>query len=260
MKHPPGSNPRDRSRAGAQRGNPGWNCRQDRVFVWRQGKRLKAYSANWPHLGGPLDKGILAGGTIRCPWHHACFLLTLPPARRPTAAPAFDALLEYPVTLDTSCFSVKTPNGQTRRPVRQRDPSSETMAIVGGGAAGFAAADALRKRGWRGEIAVFSDEAEQPYDRATLLTRTISRAAFGDDRLPIARHSLADLGVDFEAESVQHIDPENKRLRLENGNERPYAKLLLATSPRSTTTGGSGRKPSACDGVALPSGLPTRSR
>ena len=200
---------------------------KDRVFVWRQGKRLKAYSANCPHLGGPLDKGILEAAAIRCPWHHACFDLATGEA---TAAPAFDALLEYPVTLDTSCFSVKTPNGQTRRPVRQRDPSSETMAIVGGGAAGFAAADALRKRGWRGEIAVFSDEAEQPYDR-TLLTKDYLEGAFGDDRLPIARHSLADLGVYFEAESVQHIDPENKRLRLENGNERPYAKLLLATAP-----------------------------
>ena len=102
------------------------------------------------------------------------------------------------------------------------------MAIVGGGAAGFAAANAIRKLGWRGEITVFSDEAEQPYDR-TLLTKDYLEGAFGDDRLPIARHSLADLGVDFEAESVQHIKPENKRLRLANGNERQYAKLLLAT-------------------------------
>ena len=121
---------------------------KDRVFVWRQGKRLKAYSANCPHLGGPLDKGILAGGTIRCPWHHACFDLATGEA---TAAPAFDALLEYPVTLDTSRFSVKTPNGQTRRPMRQRDPSSETMAIVGGGAAGLPPRTRFASGGWCGE-------------------------------------------------------------------------------------------------------------
>ena len=62
---------------------------KDRVFVCRSGSRLKAYSAQCPHLGGPLDKGIVTAGTIRCPWHHACFDLATGEA---TAAPAFDAL------------------------------------------------------------------------------------------------------------------------------------------------------------------------
>jgi NADPH-dependent 2,4-dienoyl-CoA reductase/sulfur reductase-like enzyme len=106
------------------------------------------------------------------------------------------------------------------------------MAIIGGGAAGFAAADAIRKLGWRGGLTIFSEEREQPYDR-TLLTKDYLEGSFGDDRLPIARHSLADLGVDFEAgASVQKIEPGNKRLRLANGDERPYEKLLLATALR----------------------------
>jgi hypothetical protein len=38
------------------------------------------------------------------------------------------------------------------------------------------------------------------------------------------------MAVDFEAgASVQKIEPGNKRLRLANGDERPYEKLLLAT-------------------------------
>ena len=32
-----------------------------RVFVWRTGSRLKAYGADCPHLGGPLNKGIVVG-------------------------------------------------------------------------------------------------------------------------------------------------------------------------------------------------------
>ena len=40
---------------------------EDRVFVWRNGNRLKAYNSDCPHLGGPLDKGIVVGATIRCP-------------------------------------------------------------------------------------------------------------------------------------------------------------------------------------------------
>ena len=103
------------------------------------------------------------------------------------------------------------------------------MAIIGGGAAGFAAADAIRKLGWQRGLTIFSEEREQPYDR-TLLTKDYLEGSFGDDRLTIAPHSLADLGVDFEGgASVQQIDTGNKRLRLANGEERPYEKLLLAT-------------------------------
>ena len=199
---------------------------EDHVFVWRNGNRLKAYSADCPHLGGPLNKGIVVGATIRCPWHHACFDLETAEA---TAAPAFDTLLEYPVSIDDKCFSVKPARAQTFRRVGGHEVSLGTMAIVGGGAAGFAAADAIRKLGWRGGVTIFSDEAEQPYDR-TLLTKDYLEGDFGDDRLPIARHSLIDLGVDFEGDArVKQIEPEHKRLRLANGNQRPYEKLLLAT-------------------------------
>ena len=198
---------------------------EDSVFVWRSGNRLKAYSATCPHLGAPLNKGIVIGATIRCPWHHACFDLATDEA---TAAPAFDALLEYPVTFDDNRFFVKPASAQTPRRIVQREASLGTMAIVGVGAAGFAAADAIRKIGCGG-VTIFSNEAEQPYDR-TLLTKDYLEGAFGDDRLPIARHSLVDLGVDFEGDaSVQQIEPEHKRLRLANGDERSYEKLLLAT-------------------------------
>ncbi|MGB7975439.1 MAG: Rieske 2Fe-2S domain-containing protein [Roseiarcus sp.] len=198
---------------------------EDRVFVWRDGHRLKAYSADCPHLGGPLDKGMAAGATIRCPWHNACFDLATGEA---TAAPAFDALLAYPIVFDDHRFSVKPAAAKAPRRKARRRASPDTMAIVGGGAAGFAAADAIRKLGWEGGVTVFSEEDEQPYDR-TLLTKDCLEGAFGDDRLPIARHSLGDLGVDFEVGRVQDIEPETKRLRLVNGDERAYAKLLLAT-------------------------------
>ena len=81
------------------------------------------------------------------------------------------------------------------------------MAIVGGGAAGFAAADAMRKLGWRGAISIFSEEKEDPYER-TLLTKD-SLGRLGDDRLPITRHSLTDLGVDLRvAQASNKSTPE----------------------------------------------------
>jgi apoptosis-inducing factor 3 len=54
-----------------------------------------------------------------------------------------------------------------------------------------------------GGVTDFSEECEQPYDR-TFLTKDYLEGVFGDDRLPIAPHSLANLGVDFEGDaSVQ---------------------------------------------------------
>ena len=102
----------------------------------------------------------------------------------------------------------------------QRDARLGTLAIVGGGAAGFAAAKQFASSAGAARYRFFRRKAEQPYDR-TLLTKDYLEGAFGDDQLPIARHSLADLGVDFEGgASVQQIDPRNNQLRLANGEVR----------------------------------------
>ena len=201
---------------------------KDLVFVWRAGDIIRVYGATCPHLGAPLNEGLIEGTSLRCPWHHACFDLLTGAA---TAAPAFDPLMHYPVDLQSGSFAVRpatTPSPPASPAVLAR-AEKDVMAIIGGGAAGFAAADTLRREGWRGGIAMFSDEAAAPYDR-TLLTKDYLDGNFGEDRLPIARHSLDALGVHFEGEAhVAGIDVENKRLKLANGGSRSYSKLLLAT-------------------------------
>ena len=74
------------------------------------------------------------------------------------------------------------------------------------------------------------------------LRRTISRALSGMTDCPLPGF-LVDLGVDFQGDaSVQQIEPEHKRLRLANGDERSYEKLLLATgaAPRRLDVPGRG--------------------
>ena len=82
---------------------------EDRVFVWRNGNRLKACSSDCPHLGRPLNKGIVIGASVRC--RGIVHVSTLLPAKA-TAAPAFDALLEYPVVLQDHRFSVQPASGR----------------------------------------------------------------------------------------------------------------------------------------------------
>ena len=51
----------------------GGHVGDENVLVTRSGGKLCALSAKCTHYGGPLDKGLVVGGTVRCPWHHARF-------------------------------------------------------------------------------------------------------------------------------------------------------------------------------------------
>src|SRR6266481_7212824 len=59
------------------------------ILVARRGDTYFAIGASCTHYGGPLAEGLMAGDTVRCPWHHARFSLRNGEA---IGAPAFNAL------------------------------------------------------------------------------------------------------------------------------------------------------------------------
>ena len=87
---------------------------------------------------------------MRCPWHHACFSLRTGEALR---APALSPI---------DCWSVEQRDGKIfvtgkradAKPAPRGKPAAhapERIVIVGGGAAGFAAAEMLRRQDYQGQ-------------------------------------------------------------------------------------------------------------
>jgi len=46
------------------------------VAVFRVGGKLYGLDARCTHVGGPLDKGPIAGSHVTCPWHRSVFDVT----------------------------------------------------------------------------------------------------------------------------------------------------------------------------------------
>src|SRR5439155_14558908 len=118
---------------------------------------------------GPLAEGLVTGEGIRCPWHHACFDLRTGEATR---APALSPVAVGKVELEGDRIFVREKREQPKPEVRPRMKGATDapgkIVIVGGGAAGFAAAEMLRRQEYRGSIVMLSHEAAAPVDRPNL--------------------------------------------------------------------------------------------
>src|ERR1700674_2278161 len=115
------------------------------VLLVRRGDALFAVGASCTHYHGPLVDGLVAGETVRCPWHHACFSLRTGEALR---APALDPIACWRVErVGDKAFvreKLAAPAPGARPPSISRGAPA-SVVIVGGGAAGLAAADMLRR-------------------------------------------------------------------------------------------------------------------
>ncbi|NID17229.1 FAD-dependent oxidoreductase [Luteibacter yeojuensis] len=187
---------------------------------------IVAMTATCSHYSGPLYAGLRVGDTIQCPWHHACFdLRTGRAAKAPALAPV-------------ACWRVEEVGGKvfvrekldTPSPSCPKSRSSRRMVIVGGGAAGFAAAQRLRTRGFDGEIVVLSADADAPYDRPNVSKDYLAGTA-EPEWMPLKDDAFyADLGIDVRLNtSVTAIDAKAHTVILGSGDSLAYDKLLIAT-------------------------------
>lgn len=201
---------------------------EEDVLLVQAGSEIFAIEPSCSHYHGPLAEGLVVGDTIRCPWHHACFSLR---TGEPTRPPALNALAVWDVTRDRDTIIVQRKR-ETPKPSRahRSAPTPEKFVIVGGGAAGFAAAEMLRREGFAGAITMLSSDGAMPVDRPNLSKDYLAGNA-PEDWLPLRGEDYYhDAGIDLRLNTnVSAIDPKSRSVTLGNGDKLPFDRLLLAT-------------------------------
>jgi len=197
---------------------------EDALLV-RRGGDVFAVGAHCTHYHGPLGEGLVVDDTLRCPWHHACFSLRTGEALR---APALDPI---------SCWRTEQVGDKVfvREKLapftpRRAKNAPNSVVIVGGGAAGLAAADMLRREGYDGPLTIVSADDSPPVDRPNLSKDYLAGTA-QEDWVPLRspdyyRERKIDLLLNSR---VSSIDTQKKQALLESGRAVEFGALLLAT-------------------------------
>ena len=188
------------------------------VILVRRGDELFAVGAYCTHYHGPLADGLIVGDTVRCPWHHACFSLRTGEALR---APALDPIACWRVERvgDTVFVREKLAEPAPKRAARHAGADrAPSVVIVGGGAAGLAAADMLRREGYDGPLTMISADDSPPYDRPNLSKDFLAGTA-PDDWIPLrSPEYYTERRIDLVLNSrVSSLDVHAKHVQLENG-------------------------------------------
>ena len=199
----------------------------DEIIVVRRGDQFFAVGSHCTHYHGPLADGILVGDTVRCPWHHACFSLRTGEALR---APALDPIACWRVERQGDTVSVKDKLGGQPTAKVAAPATPRSVVIVGGGAAGLAAADMLRRRGFDGAVTMLSADSDPPVDRPNLSKDYLAGTA-KEDWIPLRSSEFyTDNKIDLRFNArVEAIDARSKQVRLQSGATHAFDALLLAT-------------------------------
>ncbi|MFI6458170.1 NAD(P)/FAD-dependent oxidoreductase [Streptosporangium amethystogenes] len=104
------------------------------------------------------------------------------------------------------------------------------IVIVGASLAGLRAAETLRDEGFTGSLTLIGDEACEPYDRPPLSKQVLTGWVPADGTaLPRRREIGAEWLLGMAASGLELA---GKRVRLADGREIPYDRLLITTGVR----------------------------
>ncbi len=214
---------------------------EDDVVLVRRGNELFAVGAYCSHYHGPLVQGLVVGDTLRCPLHHACFSLRTGEALR---APALDPIdcwrversgdtvvvRERATAIAHNAVAGGTATVAGPATTRRAPMAVRRVVIVGGGAAGLAAAAGLRRNGYEGALTMISADDSPPCDRPNLSKDYLLGTA-PEEWIPLRTPQFyaeqrIDLVLDAE---VTSLDIERHQVQVAGGKLFNFDALLLAT-------------------------------
>lgn len=197
------------------------------VLLSRVDGQYYATANSCTHYGGPLNKGVLCGHSVMCPWHHACFDVRDGARLEP---PALNDLARYTVRVDGGEVKVTLPPEPAAPRGKGDTATDQTFVIIGGGAAGNSAAETLRRLGFGGRIILLSAAHYLPVDRPNVSKDYLSGNA-KPEWMPLrSKDWYAGHDIDLRLDTrVTRIDPTARTVHLEQGETIRYDKLLLAT-------------------------------
>jgi apoptosis-inducing factor 3 len=196
------------------------------VLLVRKGAHVYGMGAKCTHYGGPLDQGLFDGSTVRCPWHRACFR---PDTGEAVHAPAIDPVPCYTVERrGDRLFVTGTRSAPAAAAPLASAPAS--VIIAGGGAAGFAAAEMLRRQGYREPVTIISADTSGPYDRPNISKDYLAGAA-PEEWIPLRAPEWYDTArIELlTGRRVERLRPDARAVEIDDGRRLEYGALLLAT-------------------------------
>ena len=203
----------------------------DDAILVRRGEDYFAVGTQCTHYHAALALGLVVDDTIRCPQHHACFDLRTGAALR---APALNPIACWRVERVADKVFVRERVSTAKQPAAQSSFDAKTVPasvlIVGGGAAGLAAADMLRRQGYSGPVTMVSADDSPPYDRPNLSKDFLAGNAPADWMPLCAPEYYSERAIELVLNSrVGSIDVTQRRVYLENGRPLGFGALLIAT-------------------------------
>lgn len=113
------------------------------------------------------------------------------------------------------------------------------VLVVGASAAGLTTAEALRRKGYTGEIAVLGAEPHHPYDRPPLSKQVLSGAWEPERAALRTAEMLSTLDASFVlGDPAVALDPGNRAVRTESGRDLRADAVVIATGVRPRTLPG----------------------
>lgn len=202
------------------------------ILLSKIDNKFYATGAFCTHYGAPLETGILCGNRIVCPWHNACFNAISGQQEEP---PGLDSLQTFATRVEGERVLVKLPDDRSQQQTLSTvkylpNVHSRTFVVLGAGAAGTAAVEKLRQKGFQGKLILVSAEEKLPYDR-TKLSKNYLQGTAKEDSLALRGcefYDRHDIELRF-GKTVTKVNTLNKSITFEDGSSLEYDSLLLAT-------------------------------